>query len=595
MGIFSASTTIFDQQLDKATDECNTEEDWGLIMTICDKVKTTTDGSKEFCKAILKKITHKVPHVALQALTIMDSAVNNCGIEFKKEIASQEFISKMRDIMANPPHPKVGAHLKMLIRQWAEDFKDDPQLSRLTSFYHFMRSEGTEFPTPEELNPKKKAAPVSKDPNVVSSQQEADDIAKAIEMSLKEDNQKKNLSSSLTMTSSSTAASSSLYPTMLGGSSSTSTQQSTSYTSGHMSGVSKKTVKAIYDFEAAEDNELTFKAGDLISILDDSDANWWKGEGANGQGLFPANFVTSDLTVEPEPEFGVGKADEEEEERTVSFNEEVEVKEVDLSEPVLEIDESLMDKTLVDLQNTDPESGIQDTNELLQNEDSCTQMGPLIDQKLEEIDRKHLEYTQLNEKILEALNMYDKLMNEMPAYNPIHAAYMKNPAAAMSTMNPYGQQMVSAQQVPSFPPQVNPAMYGQPQHHMRQAETAPSSSNPQLAGAANYQMYQQAPPAQAAPTTTSYAAHNGMTPQGISHSIHAPNNQPSPQGNFPQQVYRDTAVSSTMHTNQMSYSNQTTLPQHHQQQYNMTTSYSSQPNHGQQYSTTAVPSMQPMM
>ncbi|XP_029692114.1 GRB2-related adapter protein 2a isoform X1 [Takifugu rubripes] len=50
-------------------------------------------------------------------------------------------------------------------------------------------------------------------------------------------------------------------------------------------------VKALYNFTAEEDDELSFFAGDVIDVLDRSHAAWWKGSLRGNCGLFPANYT----------------------------------------------------------------------------------------------------------------------------------------------------------------------------------------------------------------------------------------------------------------------------------------------------------------
>ncbi|KAI9769654.1 MAG: hypothetical protein M1840_003891 [Geoglossum simile] len=54
---------------------------------------------------------------------------------------------------------------------------------------------------------------------------------------------------------------------------------------------SDRTAIAIYDYEAAEDNELNFGEGAEITGVEFPDDDWWFGETGGKSGLFPANYV----------------------------------------------------------------------------------------------------------------------------------------------------------------------------------------------------------------------------------------------------------------------------------------------------------------
>lgn len=45
---------------------------------------------------------------------------------------------------------------------------------------------------------------------------------------------------------------------------------------------------ALYDYDAQSEQELSFKAGDVISILDKDESGWWHGELNGRVGVFPA-------------------------------------------------------------------------------------------------------------------------------------------------------------------------------------------------------------------------------------------------------------------------------------------------------------------
>ncbi|XP_056418988.1 CD2-associated protein isoform X2 [Hyla sarda] len=55
----------------------------------------------------------------------------------------------------------------------------------------------------------------------------------------------------------------------------------------------KETCRALYNYDATNDDELSFKEGDIIHLIskDSGDPGWWKGELNGKEGVFPDNFA----------------------------------------------------------------------------------------------------------------------------------------------------------------------------------------------------------------------------------------------------------------------------------------------------------------
>ena len=454
MGIFGGSTNAFDGMIEKVTDEKNTNEDWGEIMSVCDRVGSTKDGPKECLRALVRRLNNPDPHVVLQAITVLDACVNNCGKSFLLEVASREFETEFKKLLTKS-HPKVVEKLKLMLKNWAEgEFKKDDAYSLIPALYASLRKEGMDFSS-EDDRVKKSKAP--SDPMAVASQQEEDDIAKAIQLSLQETKGKGGGGGSK-----SSSVSNVLYPSdsLFSGASAGAAPTSSPASMSSSASVRKeeeKKARALYDFEAAEDNELTFKAGEIVIILDDADPNWWKGSNHRGEGLFPSNFVTMDMN-------GAGSG---ERKRSVVFNEEVEVKEVEqVTWPAQNtIDEEKINAVLSMLHDADPTTGEHDPPDMARLEEQVNSMGPMIDTELEKVDRRHAQLTRLSHQLVDALTLYHTLMRDMPPA-PAYGMY-PGPAQPGMYMPPSGPQMSMPGPAPgpqmSMPgPAMSMAMSGPP-------------------------------------------------------------------------------------------------------------------------------------
>uniref|UniRef100_A0AC35FRL9 Signal transducing adapter molecule 1 n=2 Tax=Panagrolaimus sp. PS1159 TaxID=55785 RepID=A0AC35FRL9_9BILA len=414
---FGSQSSPFDEVVEKATAETLLEENWGLMMDISDKV--SMEGQKA-CKQVIlsikKRLNNRDPHVVIYALSLLDCLWKNAGTEFRRSVSSKDFVPELRDKSISSINA-VAIKTCKILKEWSEnECSKDPSLALISSLYKELNDQGLFF----ENNEPKKTKPVfSTDPNVVSSAEEEAQLAQAIAASLNEVSIKKTPSSTSQYPTSQ-------YPSL--------TQPSQS---NNIPPPSYREVKALYDFEAAEENELNMKAGDSVMVLEDSDANWWKGQSHRGVGLFPSSFVTGDLSDNNAVDYTNGTVD------------------TPLEEPPVQIDEEALLKCIQLLEECDLTGETPDPPALAYFENMALQMAPLIDKKLANIDRQHNMLANVDIAMRDVLASYDQAVQQvqipqLPSmYNNFPQQGYGMPGAATSRF----PQQINQQPPGQFPPQ----------------------------------------------------------------------------------------------------------------------------------------------
>ena len=64
-----------------------------------------------------------------------------------------------------------------------------------------------------------------------------------------------------------------------------------------------KTFVALYDYDARTDEDLSFKKGEHLEILNDTQGDWWfaRSKATKVEGYIPSNYVAKLKSIEAEP------------------------------------------------------------------------------------------------------------------------------------------------------------------------------------------------------------------------------------------------------------------------------------------------------
>lgn len=166
-------------------------------------------------------------------------------------------------------HQQVKAKILERMEGWASEFKD-PDLGIMNDQYYRLKSQNPNLQPP--------SAPQKSRLTEVDRQKEEEELQMALKLSI-QDKASQQTKNSQQTSSTPTQAQPVAQQT-----------QTVPVPSGTTAATVSR-VRALFDFQATDPDELQFRKGDIIAVLESVYKDWWKGLLRGKTGIFPLNYV----------------------------------------------------------------------------------------------------------------------------------------------------------------------------------------------------------------------------------------------------------------------------------------------------------------
>uniref|UniRef100_A0A286XRY8 Golgi associated, gamma adaptin ear containing, ARF binding protein 3 n=1 Tax=Cavia porcellus TaxID=10141 RepID=A0A286XRY8_CAVPO len=139
--------------LNKATNPSNRQEDWEYIIGFCDQINKELEGPQIAVRLLAHKIQSPQEWEAVQALTVLEAGMKNCGRRFHNEVGKFRFLNELIKVVSpkylgDRVSEKVKTKVIALLYSWTVAL---PEEAKIKDAYHMLKRQGivqSDPPTP---------------------------------------------------------------------------------------------------------------------------------------------------------------------------------------------------------------------------------------------------------------------------------------------------------------------------------------------------------------------------------------------------------------------------------------------------------------